>query len=97
MDWFATPPAVIDRLISLYSNSPSFATANTYGRTLRQYMQETSPTYKQANEIIRIASHNDQIKHSNELPSVLRTLGSVEGGMEVISQLMSDHGLEINV
>jgi len=97
MDWFATPPPVIDRLITLYSNSPSFAIANTCGRTLRQYMQETTPTYKQANEIIRIASHNDQIKHSNELPSVLRTLGSVEGGMEVVKQLMNDHGLEINI
>lgn len=97
VDWFVTPPSVIDRLIAIYSNSASFATANTYGRTLRQHMQETTPTYKQANEIIRIASQNDQVKHSNELPSVLRTLGSVEGGMGTVTQLMSDHGLEINV
>ncbi|MCY1445180.1 hypothetical protein D9M71_616870 [compost metagenome] len=71
VDWFVTPSAVLDRLITIYSTSGSFAEANTYGRTLRQVMQEVGPTYKQANEIVRMASANDQIKQSNELASVL--------------------------
>jgi hypothetical protein len=97
VDWFIIPSAVVDRLISIYSTSASFAEANTYGRTLRQVMQEAGPTYKQANEIVRIASHNDQIKHSNELASVLRKLESIEGGRNAVEQLMVDHGLNINL
>ncbi len=95
--WFVTPTAVLDRLIAIYSTSASFAEANRYGRTLRQVMQEIGPTYKQANEIIRIAAGNDQIKHSNELPTILRNLKSIEGGEKVLEQLVLDHGLNIKL
>jgi len=97
VDWLVTPSAMLDRLITIYSTSRSFAEANTYGRTIRQVMQEVDPTYKQANEIVRMASANDQIKHSNELASVLRALESVEGGRVAVEQLMLDHGLNINL
>ena len=98
VDWFINAPAaVINRFIVIYSNSENFAEANTYGRTLRRVMQGAEPTYKQANELVRVASRNDQIKHSNELPSVLRQLESVEGGIETVKQLMLDHGLDINI
>ncbi|MNI68451.1 hypothetical protein D3C73_1241490 [compost metagenome] len=60
-------------------------------------MQEVGPTYKQANEIVRMASANDQIKQSNELASVLRKLESIEGGRIAVEQLMADHGLNINL
>ncbi|BBH46881.1 hypothetical protein [Pseudomonas sp. KU43P] len=96
VDWFAIPPTLIDRLIIIYSSSGNFAQANTHGRYLRQVMQECSPTYKQANEIIRIAARNDQLKHSNELPSVLRQLESIDGGKEAVAQLMLDHDLNID-
>ncbi|MFQ6554474.1 hypothetical protein Q7F05_00765 [Pseudomonas sp. Lb2C1-1] len=93
--WLVIPPIVIDRLMTIYCNSASFAEANTYGRTLRQMLQDLEPTYKQVSEIVRMASKNDQIKHSNELPNVLRQLDAVEGGRETVAQLMLDHGLEV--
>jgi len=97
VDWFATPSALIDRLIVIYSSSGSFADANTYGRTLRLAMQEAAPTFQQANDIVRAASRNDQIKLSNELPSILRKLHSIEGGIKTVTQLMLDHSLDIDV
>lgn len=97
VDWFVTPPIVLERLIVIYSTSASFAEANMYGRTLRHVMQDVDPTYKQASEIVRMASRNDQIKHSNELASVLRKLESIEGGGRTVEQLMVDHGLNINL
>ena len=97
LDWFVTPSVVLDRLITIYSASASFAEANTYGRALRQVMQGVGPSYKQANEIVRVASQNDQVKHSNELASVLRKLESIEGGGGAVEQMMVDHGLNINL
>ncbi|KRB05985.1 hypothetical protein ASD91_04550 [Pseudomonas sp. Root68] len=96
-DWYASPPAVINRFITIYSTSKNFADANLYGRTLRRAMQDIKPTYKQANELIRAASHNDQIKYSNEISSVVRQLESMEGGREAVAQLMLDHGLDIAI
>ncbi|MGX1179944.1 hypothetical protein D3C76_287580 [compost metagenome] len=96
-DWFAIPPVLIDRLITIYASASNFNQANTYGRYLRHVMQECSPSYKQANEIIRISSSNDQLRNSNELPSVLRQLESIDGGREAVAQLLLDHDLNIEI
>lgn len=93
--WFDTPPAVIDRLLEIYQGSSSFAEANQYGRTLRLKFKDAQPTYKQADNLIRIAVANSQVGNSSELPHILRQLSSLDWGKGSLDALIKKHSLKV--
>jgi hypothetical protein len=93
--WILLPPQAIDRLLVFYANSDSFASANTYGRLLAQFIQEGQPTYEQADELVRIASVNGQVEGSNELPKLLRKLNELEWGEMEFDALFIKHDLKV--
>jgi hypothetical protein len=89
MAWFATPPIVLDRLITIYAKSKNFADANTCGRTIRLALQDITPTQEQIKELIKTAGLNDQIKHSIELPNILKLIYSNSTNKNIIKKLVS--------
>ncbi|KMY03433.1 hypothetical protein V476_20810 [Pseudomonas syringae KCTC 12500] len=93
--WFDPPPAVIDRLLEIYQGSSSFAEANRYGRTIRLKFQDSQPTYKQADSLIRIAAANGQVGNSSELPHILRHLSTLDWGKGSLDALIKKNSLKV--
>ncbi|KKY59083.1 hypothetical protein QO021_18190 [Pseudomonas amygdali pv. lachrymans] len=86
---------MIDRLLEIYQGSSSFAEANQYGRTLRLKFKDAQPTYKQADNLIRIAVANSQVGNSSELPHILRQLSSLDWGKGSLDALIKKHSLKV--
>jgi hypothetical protein len=93
--WFALPPAIGDRLITLYLGSRSFAEANKIGRALA--IQASDLTLDHAIRILSGVTDNPEILGSFDFPNLLAALHKKTKGIRDLgdfSMLLKEHGLE---
>ncbi len=69
---FDLPSPVADRIVELFSESGSFAQANSFSSTVTQYATDFSK--EQVEMIIRACGENDQIKDSFQVGSVINSM-----------------------
>ncbi|SIT41694.1 conserved hypothetical protein [Paraburkholderia piptadeniae] len=70
--WFDTPEAVIDRMLSFYRHSQSFAQANDLAKKLRYGLHDSKKPYERLARLASIAVQNEQVKHSNQFPTLVK-------------------------
>jgi len=70
--WFDTPEVVIDRMLSLYEQSLNIAHANELAKKLRFGITDSKKPYEHLARMLRVAEKNDQVKHSNQFPILVR-------------------------
>ena len=70
--WLATPKVVIDRMLALYEYSQSFAQANELAKKMRHGLFDSEKPYEHLARLANIAVNNDQIKYSNQFPSLVK-------------------------
>ncbi len=92
--WIVTPQLVIDKAISHYARSDNFAEANRMGVWPRSAAGDSEQPAQDVEAIIVAASRNDQIRHSNELSSVLNTFARLPAvGQATVDALKASNGL----
>jgi hypothetical protein len=93
--WFDTPTPVIDRLLVHYHSVNSFAEANEFAKRLRYPLMDSAQPDKHLNQLIQAAVKNNQVRHSNQFPVLLKEFADnklIE--RERIKQLLGDAGIE---
>lgn len=70
--WFETPMVLIDRLLSIYKNSPNFASANAFAKKIRIYVLDSKNPEKHFSLLIAAAVENAQVRDSNQFPVLIK-------------------------
>lgn len=73
VSWLSVPEQVLNRLLTFYSLSRSFADANEVGRHIKSVLPECEDVENCLRKFVSIIKSNDQVFHSNELPSLVRS------------------------
>lgn len=93
--WFDTPTPVIDRLLLLYQNVHSFASANEFAGRLRFSLIDSEQPQKHFDRLVQIAVNNDQVRRSNQFPILLKEFVDHKSiNSEYVTQALRDSGLE---
>lgn len=92
LSFWAPPPQVLNRIVSLYSESSSYAQANLLASVVKRYAPDYGPD--EVRQIIKACGENGQIRDSHEVSGVISALRKHSKASETeIEAWLRDAGL----